>query len=200
MTVTRVNANPSRAFFVRMLTRDIATLDCIFDLIDNSIDGAWHHAGVNPSSLVADSALANYSVDVSIDATTFRIRDNCGGITLDDAVKYAFTFGRDPEQDADGYSVGVYGIGMKRAVFKLGDDVRVRSTCEGDDPASFEVPINVGEWVAERTHDWDFDLIDAEPLEEPGVDICVTRLNRQTQRLFQNAEFIRKLRRHAARG
>lgn len=199
MDITKVNANPSRAFFVTMLTRDIATLDCIFDLIDNSVDGAWHHAGVDPSSLTADSALGEYWVDVTIAPNEFQIRDNCGGITLDDAVHYAFTFGRDPEQESDGFSVGVYGIGMKRAVFKLGSGVHIRSTCAGEAPASFEVPINVKEWVADRAPVWDFDLLESDPLNEPGVAIRVTELNRQTQRLFDNSEFVRKLRRHAAR-
>jgi len=182
-----------------MLTRDIATLDCIFDLIDNSIDGAWHHSGADPSSLVKDSALATYAINVTLDGSHFQISDNCGGITLEDATKYAFTFGRDPEQEPDGFSVGVYGIGMKRAVFKLGSHVSVRSTCGQPEPTSFEVPIDVNEWVADRSSDWDFDLVDAEPLAESGVEISVTDLNPQTQRLFGGPEFVRKLRRHAAR-
>ena len=33
----RADANPTKAFFVRMITRDITLEDCIFDLVDNSI-------------------------------------------------------------------------------------------------------------------------------------------------------------------
>lgn len=33
-------ANPTKAFFVRMITRDISLADCILDLIDNNHDEA----------------------------------------------------------------------------------------------------------------------------------------------------------------
>ncbi|KJV41509.1 hypothetical protein [Brevundimonas sp. KM4] len=35
----RANANPSKSFFIAMLTRDIDLVDCILDLLDNSVDG-----------------------------------------------------------------------------------------------------------------------------------------------------------------
>lgn len=34
-----------------MITRDITLEDCIFDLVENSIDGAWELAGGHPLSL-----------------------------------------------------------------------------------------------------------------------------------------------------
>ena len=37
---TRVNANPTKEFFISMLTRDIDIKAAILELIDNSIDGA----------------------------------------------------------------------------------------------------------------------------------------------------------------
>lgn len=36
----KATAFPTKAFFVRMITRDISLEDCILDLIDNSVDGA----------------------------------------------------------------------------------------------------------------------------------------------------------------
>ena len=38
---SKAGANPAKSFFVRMITRDIVLEDCIFDLIDNSVDEAW---------------------------------------------------------------------------------------------------------------------------------------------------------------
>lgn len=52
---SKASANPTKAFFVRMITRDITLEDCIFDLIDNSIDGAWELAGGQPMSLADDT-------------------------------------------------------------------------------------------------------------------------------------------------
>jgi hypothetical protein len=41
----KAEANPTKAFFVRMITRDISLADCILDLIDNSVDAAWQLKG-----------------------------------------------------------------------------------------------------------------------------------------------------------
>ena len=38
MTELKANALPRKRFFVEMFTRDISLMDCILDLIDNSID------------------------------------------------------------------------------------------------------------------------------------------------------------------
>lgn len=37
---SKVNANPTKEFFISMLTRDIDIRAAILELIDNSIDGA----------------------------------------------------------------------------------------------------------------------------------------------------------------
>ena len=90
----KADASPTKAFFVRMLTRDITLDDCILDLVDNSIDSAWESSGQHPSELINDDKLSPYSIDITVERTRFRIVDNCGGITFEDAQNYAFTFGR----------------------------------------------------------------------------------------------------------
>ncbi|WP_072395132.1 hypothetical protein [Hyphomicrobium sp. CS1GBMeth3] len=57
----KVDANPTKAFFVRMITRDIALEDCVLDLIDNSIDGAWKLEGGKPMSLSDGVDLYRYT-------------------------------------------------------------------------------------------------------------------------------------------
>jgi hypothetical protein len=51
----KARANPTKAFFVRMITRDISLEDCILDLIDNSVDGAWRCEGSKPMGLAGDA-------------------------------------------------------------------------------------------------------------------------------------------------
>ena len=146
---SKANANPTKTFFVRMITRDITLEDCIFDLIDNSVDGAWELAGGQPMNLDDETDLSRYRISIQIDDDQFEISDNCGGITLDDAANYAFTFGRKEDAQAENFSIGVYGIGMKRAVFKLGSKIEILSTFREDDgPMSFRVPITVDNWIA----------------------------------------------------
>lgn len=192
-TTRRARANPTKAFFVRMLTRDISLTDCVLDLVDNSIDGAWSISGAAPTELIEDDALANFRVDITVTAEKFVIADNCGGIDLDDATNYAFTFGRSEEDDEQGYSVGVYGIGMKRAVFKMGDRVRIYSTFGDSSFDAFEVPINVADWLADKGEPWDFELLQANPAPTTGVTISVESLFPDTQATFGDPTYVRRL-------
>ncbi len=124
-----VKASPVKSFFVSMLTRDITLEEAILDLLDNCVDGILRVGAKRTSH-----PYSGYYAEITFDKDTFSISDNCGGIpwTMHD---YAFRMGRpkgSPKAEPGG--VGVYGIGMKRAVFKMGRDaliscrrVRVRS-------------------------------------------------------------------------
>lgn len=191
---TKATANPTKGFFVKMITRDITLEDCIFDLIDNSIDGAWEQEGGRPVSLEDSINLAQYRISVEIDSHRFSIHDNCGGISLDDAAEYAFTFGRKVTAKAEDFSIGVYGIGMKRAVFKIGSKVEICSTyMDGDDLNSFKVPIDVNEWLDLGDENWDFEIDEAEKLDEAGVKIEVKELYPVTAQLFSSQRFVQDL-------
>jgi len=200
----RADASPTKAFFVRMLTRDISLDDCILDLIDNSIDSAWQHAGVRPTVFTPGKLLEKYRIDVEFDGESFRIADNCGGISLDNAADYAFTFGRKDEGQAEAqeagdpaatdYSVGVYGIGMKRAIFKIGNTITITSTyARGAEVDAFQVPIIVPEWLVDSRTPWDFDIEPAEALDEPGVVIEVRDLNDESKRRFTDPMYQQNL-------
>ena len=82
---TKAKAHPTKAFFVRMLTRDISTQDCILDLIDNSVDAAWSHTRAGARKLEVSRKLARFAIHITISKDRFVISDNCGGISLDDA-------------------------------------------------------------------------------------------------------------------
>jgi hypothetical protein len=184
-----------------MITRDITLDDCILDLIDNSVDGAWRSEGSRPMGLANDADLSAYRIDISAKETQFSIRDNCGGMTLDDAVNHAFSFGRKALDDHDDYSIGVYGIGMKRAIFKIGRDISIRSTFleKPQKPSSFAVPIDVKDWMKDDTPPWDFDLVEADDLPAPGVEIIVSDLTSGAAASFASPAFIQNLRRTIAR-
>ena len=197
----RAYANPTKKFFVNMITRDITVEDSILDLLDNSIDSAWQRAGSGPMSLADDSDLSAYSISITVSSKEFTIKDNCGGMTFDDAVNYAFSFGRRDSQPPTEYSIGVYGIGMKRAVFKLGRNIRIRSTVAetSGSPSAFAVPISVANWLMEDdSPSWDFDIEDDERLDEDGVEIVVQNLTPSAQASFGNPGFTENLRRMIA--
>lgn len=142
-----VEANPERALFVEMLTRDIDLIPAIMDLLDNSIDGA--------RGLQDGLDGTGFSVQLQVDRDRFEIRDNCGGIDLDVARHYAFRFGRPIDYRGTKRSVGQFGVGMKRALFKLGDTFSIESRAER---TRLEMTVDVNAWVADRDPNWTFQM------------------------------------------
>jgi hypothetical protein len=181
-------ASPTKQFFVSMLTRDISLADAILDLVDNCLDGALR---------LADGQHVDYSkhiVKISLTSISFSIVDNCGGIPRDIAMNYAFKMGRDSDdkRDAESETIGMYGIGLKRAIFKMGRNAKVK-TRNGSD--TFEVPIS-SEWLNDK--DWSPLPINepADPSEillEPGTSIYVQDLNEGVSRHFSNPAFINEV-------
>jgi hypothetical protein len=177
-----IHAYPTKDFFVKMITRDIALKDCIFDLLDNAIDGAGRFA---PKE--AGPPLGDFRIDISFDQTLFMIEDNCGGIRLDDAILYAFNFGKREGSPGDvAGGIGLYGIGMKRAIFKMGRKCDVLSKAED---ACFKVIIDVAVWEKQKQDDWDFDYEDATATGPKGTKITITDLYPEIANQFADAVF-----------
>jgi Histidine kinase-, DNA gyrase B-, and HSP90-like ATPase len=178
-------AVPTKQFFVSMLTRDISLDDAILDLIDNCLDGALRLSG---------GGEVNYEkhfVKIKLSREQFSIEDNCGGIPRDVAINYAFKMGREPDdhRDADAETIGMYGVGMKRAIFKMGRNALVRTRHDFD---TFEVPIT-SEWLEEK--DWrelpiNVPSNNGEKLAKPGTTIVVEDLYPGVARHFENAAFV----------
>jgi len=195
-------ANPTKEFFVSMLTRDISIEDCILDLIDNSVDAAWESEGGSLPGIQPSNRLERYKVELTISPDKFEIRDNGGGLSLGDATQYAFNFGNRDVRSETSLSIGVYGIGMKRAVFKLGTDIEVSSTHQPEGSAeseSFRVPINVRDWLSSTAKEWQFPILLDEPASEPGLRITVADLRAEVKQAFEDPEFVPRLRRILAR-
>jgi hypothetical protein len=180
-------AIPTKQFFVSMLTRDISLADAILDLVDNCLDGALRIANGS------DVDYSQHFVEISLNKDFFSIQDNCGGIPLDVARNYAFKMGREPDdvRDSDNETIGMYGVGMKRAIFKMGRNAKVRSLY-GDD--AFEVPIS-SDWLENK--DWEPLPIlasDSETkLTAPGTHIQVGNLYPGVAKHFANDAFRNEL-------
>jgi hypothetical protein len=188
------DAMPTKDFFVRMITRDISLEDCILDLIDNCLDGARREISRTNASPIVES-YNGFRSELSIDATQFRIDDNCGGISVSNAIDYAFHFGRRPDAPTDGeFSIGLYGIGMKRAILKMGKRVKIHSST-GEE--AFICKINVDDWLS---HDrWEFDMDDAEKIEGTGTRILIEELYKGVAAEFGDEAFLNRLVRILAR-
>ena len=141
-----INAYPTKELFISILVRDVTLRDAISDLVDNSVDGAL--------KLRPDGNYEGLSVNIKLNAeeSYFKIEDNCGGLPVSVARDYAFRFGRPEGADEIKHSVGVFGIGMKRALFRLGGEFKVESIAQN---SSFTMEVDVEEWEKEDSDEND---------------------------------------------
>lgn len=179
-----VKASPTKSFFVDMLTRDIELEDAILDLLDNCIDGIQRTIKNSPPS---DNPYEKFWAKLTFSSESFTIEDNCGGIPRDVAQDYAFRMGRPNNNvDNDLYTIGTYGIGMKRSIFKMGRASEVISKTEKD---SFKVTI-YPDWLTDDMN-WDlpFELIEPD-LKENGTSIKITDLHPSIINAFSSPQSI----------
>ncbi|WP_298148553.1 ATP-binding protein [Flavobacterium sp.] len=192
-----IQGNPTKSFFIEMITRDISIKDSILDLLDNSIDGANK---INPN---------NYEgliIDITINKNVFIVKDNCGGFDLETAQKYAFRFGRPDEAPTTEGSIGRFGVGMKRALFKIGQNFEVESKTTSD---HFQIDVDSKKWKEQKTRvknqedeiievdDWNFSYTiiteESKNLEQNGTYIRVFNLNKEVAAIFEENSFLIEL-------
>lgn len=196
-SVNIIQGNPTKSFFIEMITRDISIKDSILDLLDNSIDGA---------NKINSNSYEGLFVDITINKDVFIVKDNCGGFDLETAQKYAFRFGRPDEAPTTEGSIGRFGVGMKRALFKMGQNFEVESKTEND---HFQIDVDVKRWKEQKTKiknekdelveidDWNFSytIITDESinLDQNGTYIKVFNLNKEVSSIFEENSFLIEL-------
>jgi len=153
----KIDANPTKRFFISMLVRDIQLLEALVDLVDNSIDGARR---LRSGAAANGSRYGGLRIEVSMDRDRFQIFDNCGGIDAKLAQEYAFNFGRKTDFPAVEGAVGEFGVGMKRALFKLGNHFRIESTAER---SKFLIDVDVKKWQTGTEVPWEFEFKEYHP-------------------------------------
>jgi len=196
------SARPRKHFFLEMFTRDISLEDCVLDLVDNSIDGLVRTYNIDLStSLLQDTGYASGHakedlpvIEISFSENQFTINDTCGGIPQSHAINDVFNFGHGPE--ATSGWLGVYGIGLKRAIFKLGERFEMKSqTVEN----GFTVDLDVKAWAEkdEEMEDWKIpiDLISSSAtLKKAGTKIKISKLREEVVMRLNDGTFEQRLR------
>ena len=201
--LTHADAFPRKRFFLEMFTRDISVEDCILDLIDNSIDALIRTRNVDVEQLLlAHGAPAAPDdlplVQLQVTDQRLRLTDRCGGIPEEIVAHDLFSFGH-----SDRYKPGVlgaYGIGMKRALFKLGEHFELRSrTRDG----GFTVALDVADWARNDRlrHHWQVPVgpgRSARSLRDAGTDISISRLRSDVKQRLRDPMTLTRLQRNVA--
>ena len=109
-----------------------------------------------------------------------------GGISIEDAKEQVFVLGN-PVREKKHTGLGVYGIGMKRAFFKIGRQISIASHTTDE---AFKIDINVDEW--ERNEDeWDFPFAHAQQKKSDtgGTVVEVSKLHPTVSEQFVSKTF-----------
>lgn len=182
-TIESVSGEPEKDFFVNMLTRDIELQDAVLDLLDNCVDGVLR---VRDTKLAKADSLVGFWAKITLDESKFTIEDNCGGIPWDIASEYAFKMGKSADYDKrPAGTIGLVGIGMKRAIFKMGRECYVHSNTKEN---SFMVEI-LSNWFSQDG--WDFPARREKPQSDSyGTIIEISNLTPSTKLAFsKNSDF-----------
>lgn len=171
----RIDATPTKELFLDTLIKDVNISDAILDLVDNAIDG-----------YIRSNFEDRRTIKLEISKDNFIIHDTCGGIDVEAAKKEVFRFG---VVKGGKHSLGVYGIGLKRSIFKIGLLVDFESD-NGD--KYFQVHINVEEW--KKNKDWFFLFSEIKNSNnETFTRLKITQLKDEVKREFESNRFINEL-------
>jgi hypothetical protein len=193
------DASPEKRLFISLITRDIPLTAAFLDLIDNSVNAAVEPASSHLSTAddymklwLDENVRPTVRIDVTVTKTSIAIKDDATGISAKTAAEHVFKFGRSADESNDSDRLSVYGIGMKRALFKLGNNIKMRS----DHPdGGFDMKLDVARWAADRTLPWKFEIETRIPsaLGKTGTDIQVTSLYEETTRRISDGLFLGQL-------
>jgi hypothetical protein len=116
-----VDTTPAKKVVVSSLTRDARPDECLFDLIDNSIDAARQDMCKTGKMTLDEHGLpANYDcywIQLDLSTKAIKVADNCGGIDLNHFCEVMLRFGQQSEHP---FGIGAFGVGLNRALFRLG--------------------------------------------------------------------------------
>lgn len=189
------DANPEKRLFISLLTRDIPMIAAFLDLIDNSVNAALEPfadrlgtADGYVDVLEDDNVQPKTDIKLTISDQRITIIDDAPGISLELAKNHVFKFGRSIEDENESDRLSVYGLGLKRAFFKLGRKVKIISDhIDG----GFELNLDVEQWAKDTTMPWKFELTPRKPKEQDdcGTTIEVWRLYDETKRRLNDGVF-----------
>lgn len=178
-----LNMKINKRFFVEMLTRDIDLEDAILDLLDNCLDGIVRST---KKSLETRRPYKGYWSRITVNADKFEILDNCGGIPKN-LIERAFGIGKAFDPTERHKTIGIYGIGMKRALFKMALEATVQSHAD----FGFEVKIDES-WLGNENN-WRLSYRRMKVPFEKGTRVSVQKLRPEISKVFGTASFIARL-------
>ncbi len=180
-----VDTQPTKKALVDSLTRDISAEACLFDLIDNSVDSARETLqAANPDTQPEEQpeSYDGFKIDLKFSGDSFSISDNCGGITKEKLQTMALRFGA--QSDHPG-GIGIFGLGLNRAIFKLGKVSHLKSDTGKQ---RVELVLNADQYL--KAAGWKLPAEEFASSGKIGTTVEISRLHSDIGRRFGDDQWV----------
>ena len=157
-----LDATPTKRLFLSIIV-DYNLNGAICELIDNALD-IWSNSG--------EAQPLDIHIDLDDTQQTIRVEDNAGGVRRDD-LRFIVGPGQ-TGNDPDNKSIGIFGVGTKRAVVALAQDIRI--TTRHQNKRTFQVEFDEN-WIEEVS--WELPVYQVDPILNGTTIINLSRLRFQ---------------------
>jgi hypothetical protein len=158
--VDNLNAVPSKRIY-RSIIADYNLNTAISELVDNVLDSRGRHKLRRKVEV---------TIEMDLDDQSITITDNAGGLAEAELSKL---ISPGSSLDAgDGGTIGIFGVGSKRAVVALARDIKVK-TRSGEAPKTFQIEYD-DSWL--ETEDWNLPYYEIDTLPKSTTRILLSRL------------------------
>ncbi|WP_338557854.1 ATP-binding protein [Acinetobacter sp. KS-LM10] len=180
------DTRPAKDYLVNGITKDVTIEECIFDLIDNSIDAYPLHTDI----IISD--YKNYTINLNIKKNLFSILDSGKGIQRELLKTDTLRFGTKTIHHST--SIGYYGIGLNRAIFKLGREINIvtETTLERS-----SLKLDVSSFLKDNDN-WSLPIAVEKISKQTGTFIEIKKLNDDVNICFANNEWLDDLKNEIA--
>ncbi|MGD0193089.1 MAG: ATP-binding protein, partial [Rhizomicrobium sp.] len=191
------DASPEKRLFISLITRDISLSDAIIDLLDNTVNAAMRpirnsFASTDDFRKLFDrtNVRPNVTIRVTFDRNGLTVVDDACGIDFESAQHEVFRFGHSGSHDAPRDRLSVYGIGMKRALFKIGRQITITSDHA---TGGFGLSLNVRNWARNTDLPWTIPISKRPPRAKTGTTISIGELNPEVRTRLADRSFEQEL-------
>lgn len=155
-----IDAVPSKRIYLSIIA-DYHTKIALCELVDNAIDN-WNF-NKNKNKLYV-------KVDLNIQQQIIRVTDNSGGIHSSEI--HLIISPGNSKNTASENTIGLFGVGSKRAVVALSEDIRISSRYKKDKTLLIEIDDS---WIKDDTT-WDLPIYEVDNIAENTTIIELNKL------------------------
>ena len=146
--------------FILSIVSDYNLSRSICELIDNAID-IWVTAGKNKKLII--------KIEFDSMQSTISILDNAGGVAEKD-LEYLISPGATTNRPED-LTIGIFGVGTKRAVIALSEDVKIKSRYKNEKTLAIEFDHS---WLNDES--WNLPYYEVDDIDENSTLIELQKL------------------------